>query len=207
MNTPVVLNKACQVSAVRIGNQKRFGRLAASQCDREEQIVVIDPAIAVTVEVRKILDHFDATRLEYSQIKIGVNALNFSANAQGVVALDRCERVAELEATLFGTLRYAERRAVLNAGKGKLRPGIDGLNVVIEGAETKVETVNVAGIQDARVVRQKRMRVVDACLTLRSRADRSIQCARRYVVFALQGIAKEQVIGVAGLPVETFGAQ
>jgi len=40
-----------------------------------------------------------------------------------------------------------ERCAVLNAGKRKLRPRSDRLDVVKEGAETKVKTIHVAGIK------------------------------------------------------------
>ncbi len=71
-----------------------------------------------------------------------------------------------LQAALLGALRNAERRAVLNAGKRKLRPGSDRLNIIKEGAETEIETVYIAGTQHARVVCEKEVRVVDAGLTL-----------------------------------------
>ena len=106
--------------------------------------------------------------LENSQIKIRVDALNLAAKVQGVIAADHRDSVGKLQAALFGALRHAERRAVLNAGKGKLRSGSDGLDVVEEGAETEVETVHVARIQYARVVREERMCVVSARLPLRS---------------------------------------
>ena len=44
--------------------------------------------------------------------------------------------------------------------------------------------------------------MVDARLALRSRTDRAIQSAGADIVFALQGIAKEQVILIGCLPVE-----
>src|SRR6267142_3104598 len=194
MDTPVILDKAREVGAIRVGNKEGLSGLAATQRDREEQVIIIDPAVASAIEVRKVFDHFNAACLKYPQIKICIYALDLAAKGEGVIALDRCERVTELQAPLFGTLWHAERCAVLDAGKRKLRPGIDRLNVVEESAETKVKTIHVARIQYARVVREERMGVVGARLSLRSGTDGSIQSARRYVVFALQRIPKEQVI-------------
>src|SRR6267142_5008628 len=147
MDTPVILDKAREVGAIRVGNKEGLSGLATAQRDREEQVIIIDPAVAIAIEVRKILDHFNAACLKYPQIKIRIYALDLAAKGEGVVALDRCERVAELQAPLFGTLRDAERCAVLDAGESKLRPGIDRLNIVEESAETKIESVNVVGIQ------------------------------------------------------------
>ena len=92
-------------------------------------------------------------------------------------------------------------------GKVSCGRGSDGLDVVKESAEAKVETVDIARIQHARVVREKRMRIVDACLAKRSRTDGAIQRAGSYVVFALQRIAKEKVIEGVRLPVDALGAQ
>ena len=83
----------------------------------KEQIVVIDFAVAVAIEVRKVFDHFNASRLEYSQIKISIDALNLDAKIYGVIAANHRERVAEQQAPLFRSLRHAEGCAVLNAGK------------------------------------------------------------------------------------------
>ena len=81
-----------------------------------------------------------------------------------MIAADHRKRVAELETSLFGTLGHAERSAVLNAGKGKLRSGSNRLNVVKERAVTKVEAIDIARIEDSRVVGEERMRIVDARL-------------------------------------------
>ena len=117
-NTPVVLDKARQVSAIGVGNQQWLGGLAAAYRDREQQIVVVDPAIAVAIEIRKVFDHLNATLLKHPQIKISIDALNLAAEIQRVIAPNHRERVAELQASLFSPLRHAERCAVLNAGEG-----------------------------------------------------------------------------------------
>ena len=66
MDAPVVLNETRQVGAISIWNKQWLSRFAAPQRDRKEEIVVIDLAVAIAIEVRKILDHFNAARLEYA---------------------------------------------------------------------------------------------------------------------------------------------
>ncbi len=122
MNPPVVLDEARKVSTIRVWNKEWLSGLAAAQRDREEQIVIIDLAVAVAIEVWKVFDHFNASCLEHSQIKIRIDALNLAAQVQSMIASDDRDCVAKLEAALLGTLGHAERGAVLNAGKGKLRP-------------------------------------------------------------------------------------
>ncbi len=51
------------------------------------------------------------------------------------------------------------------------------------------------------------MRIVDARLTERGRTDGAIQGACCCVVFALQRISEEYLIGVARAPVDPLGAQ
>ena len=66
MDPPVVLNETRQVGAISIWNKQWLSRFAAPQRDRKEEIVVIDLAVAIAIEVRKILDNFNAARLEYA---------------------------------------------------------------------------------------------------------------------------------------------
>src|SRR5689334_6474860 len=119
MNAPVVLNEARKVSVVGVGNQQRLSRLAAADSDGEEQVVIVNPAVAVTVEIREILDHFNSPLLEDAQVKVRVNALYLAAEVKSVIASDHCQRIAELQAALLGALRDAKRRAVLDAGEGQ----------------------------------------------------------------------------------------
>ena len=112
--------------------------------------------------------------------------MDLAAKVQGMIASDHRERIAKLEASLFGALRHAERSAILDAGKGKLWSGSDGLNVVKESTETKIETIHYARIQNASVVCEERMSVVSASLTLSSGTDRAIQSAWRHIIFPLQ---------------------
>jgi len=124
-----------------------------------------------------------------------------------VVASNHRDGVGELQTALLCSLRHTERRTVLNAGEGKLRAGCDRLDVVEEGAETKIKTINGTRVQNAGVVPEQGMGVVDAALALRSGTDGTIQSAGCYVIFALQRIAKEYVILGACLPVQALGAQ
>src|SRR6267378_2574937 len=146
MNPPVVLDEARKVSTIRVWNKEWLSGLAAAQRDREEQIVIIDLAVAVAIEVWKVFDHFNASRLEHAQIKIRIDALNLAAQVQSMIAADDRDCVAKLETALFSPLRHAKRGAVLDAGKGKLRPGSYGLDVVKESAETEVKTIHCTRI-------------------------------------------------------------
>ncbi len=145
-NTPIVLHEARKVCAIGVGNQQWLSGLTAAYGYRKQQIVIINLAIAVAIEVRKVFDHLNAPLLKDPQIKISVDALYLTSKVQRVSASDHRERIAELQSSLFGALRYTERGAVLNAGKRQLRSGGNGLDVVKERAETKIETIHIAGI-------------------------------------------------------------
>ena len=84
MDTPVVLKEARKISAIGIRNQQWLSGLTAAYSDREEQIVIVDLSVAIAIEVRKILDHFNAPLLKDTQIKIRIDTLNFAAKVQAL---------------------------------------------------------------------------------------------------------------------------
>ena len=49
--------------------------MTAAQRDGKQQIVVVNSAITVTIEIRKVFDQFDSTLLKYSQIKIRIDSV------------------------------------------------------------------------------------------------------------------------------------
>src|SRR6185369_4987869 len=143
MHAPVVLKKRGEISVIRIRQDERALRKSTAQCYCKQQIVVINMPITITIEVRKVFDQLDTSLLKYFQIQIRLDTLNFTTNRKRMVAAEHRERVAKLEATLFRLLRHAERRAILNARKGKLWTRRDWQRVVAERTEAEVEDIYV----------------------------------------------------------------
>ena len=150
--TPVVMEKRCEVSIVCIRQYERPLGKAAAKRHCKKQIVVVNAAVAVAIEIRKVFDQLDAALLKHLQIEIRLDTLNLAADREGVIATDHGEGVAKLVPPLFRLLWHAERRAVLNARKRKLWSRRNGQRVVKEGAKTEVETVYVVRREKARVI-------------------------------------------------------
>ena len=121
-DAPVVLDVEGEVVVVGVRDDQRLIRLAAAQGHREQQIVVVDAAVAVVVEVREVLHHLEPAVLEDAEIEERVDALPLAAGPHRVRPADQRHAVGELEALLRGALRDAERRAVLDARERQLRP-------------------------------------------------------------------------------------
>src|SRR5687768_9869913 len=124
-----------------------------------------------------------------------------------MVAANKGERVTKLEAALFGLLRHSKRSAVLQAGERKLRSGRHRHRIVDETAEPEMETVEVDGRDDTRVVAEERVRLVATRLSLRRGADRAHQRARVDAVFALKGVTETQRVLDGGAPIYALCCQ
>ena len=125
MHAPVVLHEAGQMDVVGIGNPILI-RLAASQCHREQQVVVVDAPVAVAIERREISTSSIAAVAEHAQVERRVHALHLPAHRPLVRAAHERERVGNLPAPLHRALRHAERRAGLETRKRELTPGSTG---------------------------------------------------------------------------------
>src|SRR4030095_1111898 len=171
MNAPIVLNKEGEVSVVRVGEEQRAIRRGASERHRKKQVVIIHPAVAIVVEVREVLDQFDASLLKDSEIEIRVNALDLSAKAEEMLSVGPGKRVRQLNPVHARLLRHAERCACLNTRKGKLRPGRYGQSSIDEIVDAESQAVDHIRTDDVHPVGQKRLVMIAAGMPLGSRAD------------------------------------
>src|ERR1041385_2189346 len=152
MHAPIVLKERGEVSVVSVGQYQRAIRNTAAQSNCKQQIVVVNAAVAVPIEIRKVCNQLDATLLKNFQIEIRLNALNLAAEIEHVLAAHHRERIAKLKTTLFRLLRHAERRAVLNARKRELWSNSDRQRVVAKSAEAEVELVYVIRREGVAVI-------------------------------------------------------
>ena len=103
---PVVLNEERDVFVVIIGQVERALRSGTAQRHGKQQIVVVDHAILVAVEVREILDGHDVALAEDAEVEVGINGLELAAEAELVGVARPGEHVIALQTELFGALRY-----------------------------------------------------------------------------------------------------
>src|SRR5262245_58766867 len=185
MHSPVILHKARDVGVACIRNQQRFGWLCAAYRDGENQIVIVDSAIAGTIEVWKVFDHFDTALLENSKIEVASNPLNFTAEFPCMIAVNQNKRIAELKSALLGSLGHAKRSPILNAGKRELWPYGHGSDLVVKVAETETEGIKCSAVENVVEAREERMCVVPAFLSFRCGTDRTNQRAGSDVIFSL----------------------
>ncbi len=66
------------------------------RADREEQIVVVDFAVLVAVEVGKIFDSLNVALLEYAEIEVGIDGLYFSTKTERVIPTRPADDVVAL---------------------------------------------------------------------------------------------------------------
>jgi hypothetical protein len=124
-----------EMVVVRIVDHEALVGLAAPQRDGEQQVAVVDDAVAVVIEGRRSPGRARCAR---RGTRRGRSARARAATRPRIAAgaprtsdsvFDNWNR------RLVGALRHAERRAVLQARKGQLRPGDDRLDAVVETAE------------------------------------------------------------------------
>ena len=129
MHSPVVLDEAGQVDVVGIRNHQILIGLAAAQRHREQQIVVVDPAVAVVIERGKVLDQLDAAVAEHSEVELCVHPLQLPAELPLMRSPHQRERIGELPSLLRRPLRHAEGRPRLDARKRQLHARATGAMV------------------------------------------------------------------------------
>ena len=176
---------------VGVGNHEVLIGLAAAQRHREQQIVVVHPAVAVAVEGRKVLDELDPPVSKDAEIELGADALNLTADLELMGAAlpataprTSCQRVCVVPC---GT-RKDEPPSRL--GNVSCTPGCTGAMRVVEIAEADAEaSLSARGDSTPRPRSENRVQAVSGLLALRRRANRSIERAGRDVVFALAGIS------------------
>src|SRR5262249_31397900 len=117
-------------------------RVVTAKRDGEKQIIIIDSSVSVPVKVRKVFNHFNATLLKHTQIKIASDKLQLATETECMVAANHCQSVIDLKTSLLSSLRYTERCTVLNAGKRKLRARCDWIDVIDKMAVVKDQTVD-----------------------------------------------------------------
>ena len=112
MHAPVVLCEEREVRVVGIRDQQRLRGMTAAQRHGKQQIVVVDSAIAVAIEIRKVFDQFDSTLLKYSQIKIRIDSLKLAAESERVIAAQHreCDRQTVIAFVSFLAGREKTRR-------------------------------------------------------------------------------------------------
>ena len=109
----------------------------------KQQIIVIDAAIKVAIEIGKVFDHFNAALLKDFQIEIRLHALNLTTGGESMVAANHRQRIAELETALLRLLRHTKRSAVLDARESELRTRRHRQCVVDKVTEAEVEIIDV----------------------------------------------------------------
>ena len=128
-DAPVVLDEHRDVVVVGVVDDERLVGLPAPQRHRKQEIAIVNPAVAVVIEIGEVLDELDAALLKDAEIETAVDVLPLAAGAHGVRAADERHGVGKLEAALGRALGDTERAAVLDARKSQLRTGDDRRNL------------------------------------------------------------------------------
>src|SRR5712691_1872960 len=96
MDSPVVLKISRRMVIVRVRDDQRNLRDAAANGDGEQSVPVIDDSICIAILVREVLDELDRPGLENSEIEVRANALELTAEAQVMFAMNPIDRVVPL---------------------------------------------------------------------------------------------------------------
>ena len=147
---PVVLNEAGDVRVVGVGLDQRLIGLAAAERDGEQQVVVVDDAVAVVIERGEVLDELDAALLEDAEPELRVDALHLAAEPEAVGAADERGAVRDLQARLARLLRHAKRRAILHARERQLRRRRHRQRLVEERADAAAQRVDEVAARRGR---------------------------------------------------------
>ena len=175
MHPPVVLDEAGQVDVVGVRNHQIAIRQATAQRDREQQVVVVHPAVAVAIERGKVLDQLDAAVAEHAEVELRVHALQLAADLPLMPPAHERQRVGELPTLLGRALRHPEGGPRLDAGKGQLDTRGDRSDGVVEIAVAHAQRIDGPRRQHARPGAEHRMEAITRLLALRCRADGAIE--------------------------------
>ncbi len=206
-DAPVVLDEHRHMVVVRVRNDERLVGFAAAKRHGEEQIVVVHLAVAVVIEIGKVLHQLDAAVLEHSEVETRIDALPLTAEPQTVRALDHGRGIGQLEPALIGALRHTERRAVLDARERQLRSLLDRHDGVVERAERNRGGVQQRGRHDPGPRADHGLIPVLAGLPLTRRPDGAIDTAGRRVGRFLTRVANEHGVGVRWPVVHSCGSK
>ena len=143
-HAPVVLQKPGDVCVVGVRKVQRLIRLSAAQRDGEQQIVVVNAAVARMVERREVLDQLDPALLKHAKPKLTIHPVELAAEPHVVRATDEGRAVGDLPPRLRRPLGHSKRGAVLQARKGELRGGGERGGLVEKRADTHVERIDEA---------------------------------------------------------------
>ena len=118
---PVIFGKQGKVIVVVVGQIERARGCGTTQSDSEEQVVVIDFAVVVAIEIGKVFDRLNVPLLKDTEIEVGIDGLDFAAKAQRVITPRPGENVVPLQTKLQGLLGDAIGGAVVQVGESDLR--------------------------------------------------------------------------------------
>jgi len=107
-DAPVVLHEKRDMVVVGVVDDERLIGLAAPQRHRKQQVAIVNPAVAVVVEARKVLDEFDPAILKHPEIEAAVHTLPLASGAQRVRAAHERRGVGQLESLLDGAMMLFE---------------------------------------------------------------------------------------------------
>jgi hypothetical protein len=189
-DAPVVLHEERKVRVVAIGQLEVAVGEGAAQRHGEQQVLVVDAAVAVVVEAREVLDELDASLAEHAQVEGALHALDLAAEAEVVGAEDGGEGVRELPAVLVRGLGHAEGGPVLEARERELAARVGGIDLVTVTVPAARQRVHPARAQHARPGGHHRVVVVRALLALGLGADGAVERAGSRVVSALRRVAQ-----------------
>ena len=79
MHAPVVLKERGEVRVVRVRQNERAIRNTAAKCYCKQQIVIVNMAIAVAIEVRPILHGTHDSLLEHAKVEVRTHTLELAA--------------------------------------------------------------------------------------------------------------------------------
>ena len=80
MHPPVVLDEPRQIHVVRVGDYQILIGFTAPQRDGEQQVVVVDAAVPVAIELREVFDELDPAVAKHAEIEVRVHPLELSAD-------------------------------------------------------------------------------------------------------------------------------
>ena len=208
MDAPVVLRVAGDVHVVGVGNHQILVGLAAPQRHREQQVVVVDRAVAVAIERREVLDELDAPVAEDAEIELRADALHLAAELPLMrAALQRQRRRRTASAFCVVPCGTRNEEPASRLGNVSWTPGATGVMALSKLLKLTLNSLTARGestrVHDASTACRRLLRL----LPLRRGANRAIERARRDVVLALARVADRHVVVGRGAPVEPERAE
>src|SRR5438270_4207907 len=167
MHMPVILKISGNKIVIGIGNDQWPRWNCTADGGGKEQVLIVDYAIVVVIEISEVLNENDAPRLEDTKEKRIINALNLAAKSQVVAPPCPVHGIIPLQPILRSLLRHPEGGTISQAGKIQFWSRTHRIRGVNEVVDAETQLIQQRRTEYARPGPQKTLEVALSVLPLR----------------------------------------